>query len=44
MDEAAFQEFTDRVVRLVVTRILPGVEADVLRAEIEAVISGGRAA
>lgn len=39
MDETEFAEFTKRCVQVVVTRLLPGVEAPILRAEIEAMLA-----
>lgn len=39
MDDVQFAAFVDRCVHVVVTRLLPGVEAPILKAEIEAMLS-----
>jgi hypothetical protein len=39
MDETTFKKFTDDCVRVVVQRIMPGMDSDILRAEIEAMLS-----
>jgi hypothetical protein len=38
MDQVAFRDFFDRALRVVVTDIIPGLNSDVLRAEVEAIV------
>lgn len=42
MDQLAFNEFFDRIVRVVCTEVLPGVNSDELREEIENMLGGSR--
>ena len=43
MDQIKFNEFFDRAIRVVCTDVLPGVNSDDLRAEVEAMLTQGRA-
>lgn len=41
MDQVAFRDFFDRALKVVVTDIIPGLDSDTLRHEVEAIIAGG---
>lgn len=43
MDQAAFTQFYDRVVKLIVTKILPGTDSAELEARVLEIIGGGHA-
>lgn len=40
MDQLQFNEFFDRALRVVVSDILPGLDSDTLRAEVESILGG----
>lgn len=40
MDQCSFNEFFDRAIKVVVADILPGIDSDTLRAEVETIIGG----
>lgn len=40
MDQLSFNEFFDRAIKVVVADIIPGVNSDTLRAEVESIIGG----
>lgn len=42
MDQIQFNEFFDRALRVVVRDIIPGLNSDALRAEVEQIVAGGR--
>ena len=42
MDETQFREFVDKAIKVIVSEIIPGVNSDGLRAEVENILGGSR--
>ncbi len=40
LDQIAFNDFFDRVLRVVVSDILPGLDSEILRAEVQSIVEG----